>query len=114
MRIRFWFDADSFEDKRRGGFSFPESLLWLGVQEEDDSGSARAAAGPRWVATRAKGKPHRAAHFGWGRPLQLGRAGLRRGEGKGVLAGPGSAFSRVSAHSQFCYLKFLFFFHICL
>jgi hypothetical protein len=42
---------------------------------------------------------------GW---LQLGRAGLRRSEGEGVAAGPGSASGRVSAHSQFCYLKFLF------
>jgi hypothetical protein len=32
-----------------------------------------------------------------------------------VLAvGSGSASGRVSPHSQFCYLKFLFFFQICL
>jgi hypothetical protein len=93
---------DSFEDKRRGGFSFLASLLRLGVQEEDDSSSAWAAAGPRWVATRAKGKPRQAARFCWGKPLQLGRAGLCRSEGKGVAAGPCSAFGRVSAHSQFC------------
>jgi hypothetical protein len=79
--------VDSFEDKRRGGFSFPASLLRLGVQEEDDSGSAWAAAGPRWVATRAKEKPRRATRFGWGRPLQLGRAGVR-GRG-GCWAGLG-------------------------
>jgi hypothetical protein len=31
-----------------------------------------------------------------------------------MAVGPGSTFGRVSAHCEFCYLKFLFFFQIYL
>jgi hypothetical protein len=47
-----------------------------------------------------------------GQAGQLGRAGV--GGGKRMAVGPGSASGRVLAHSQFCYLKFLFLFQICL
>jgi hypothetical protein len=48
------------------------------------------------------------------RPLRWGRPGCAGVRAKGVAARPGAASGRVSAHSQFCYLKFLFFFQICL
>jgi hypothetical protein len=69
--------------------------------------SSGMTAGDDAVRAGPAGPLHRA----WrGQAGQLGRAG----GGKRMVVGPGSASGRVSAHSQFCYLKFLFFFQICL
>jgi hypothetical protein len=56
-------------------------------------------------------RAERAGRLQLGQAEQLGRAGVG---GKWMAVGPGSASGRVSAHSQFCYLKFLFLFQICL
>jgi hypothetical protein len=71
-------------------------------REEGDDASRWAAPGP-WLRRAWRG-----GCLGWAARLGWGQAGLRQSEGKGVAAGPGSAFGPVSAHSQFCYLKFLF------
>jgi hypothetical protein len=70
-------------------------------REEGDDASRWAAPGPWLLRAWRGGCPGRAAHLGWGQAALLGQAGLRRSEGKGLAAGPGSAFGWVSAHSQF-------------
>jgi hypothetical protein len=62
-------------------------LLRLGVQEEDDSGSAWAAAGPRWVASAGAGR------FNWatlGCAEVRGRGGCWAGLGFRLGFGPQS------------------------
>jgi hypothetical protein len=56
-------------------------------------------------------RAERAGRLWLGQAGQLGRVGVA---GKRMAVGPGSTSDRVSAHSQFCYLKFLFLFQICL
>jgi hypothetical protein len=67
---------------------------------------ASVAAGPPLCCAR-RGQ----AGFGWGRP---GNWATPLWGAKRMAVGLGSASSWVSAHGQFCYLKFLFLFQICL
>jgi hypothetical protein len=81
------------EKSRRGqipfGYDFVSSSGMMAVDDTVHVGPA----GPLHRARRGE-RPGRVAHLGW---AALGCAGVR---GKGVAAGPGSAFGRVSAHSQ--------------
>jgi hypothetical protein len=70
--------------------------------------------GRGYFARGEGGCPGCAARLSLLQAASLGQAGLRRSEGEGGGCWAGSASSRVSAHSQFCYLKFLFFFQIYL
>jgi hypothetical protein len=92
------------EKSRRGRIPFGyDFVLSSGMTAGDDAMRA-GPAGPLHRAWRGQ------AGFGWGRP---GNWAAPVG-GKRMVVGPGSASGWVSAHSQFYYLKFLFFFQICL
>jgi hypothetical protein len=70
-------------------------------REERNDASRWAAPGPWLLRAWRGGVRVGPLSSAGGRPLRLGRAGLRRSGGKGVAVGSGSASGRVSAHSQF-------------
>jgi hypothetical protein len=84
------------------GFSFNWIALGFSVGEESSV--------QRRCSRVERGCPGWAARLGWGRPLWLGRAGLRRSGGGKWLAGPDSVSSRVSAQYRIGIRKTLFFF----